>query len=96
MEDFLLSSRSPSEEERAARIRQARQVLSGNQVQAPRHPLDFGRSDGLINPAQRLYLMVLGGLLILALVLYFIWGLGIASPVLALMALVLLAGWVIF
>ncbi len=91
-----MSTRSPSEEERAARIRQARQVLAGDQVRPPRHPLDFGRPEGAINPAQRLYLMVLAGLLVLALLLYFIWGLAIASPVLAVMALVLLAGWVIF
>ncbi|HEV2108805.1 MAG TPA: hypothetical protein VGR16_11125 [Thermomicrobiales bacterium] len=91
-----MSSQSSPEEERTARIRQARQVLSGGEVQSPRHPLDFGRPEGLINPAQRLYLIVLGGLLVLALLLYAIWGLGIASPVLAVMALVLLAGWVIF
>lgn len=89
-------SSQPTEEERAARIRQARQVLAGNEVQAPRHPLDFGQPEGVINPTQRIYLLLLAGLLVVALVLYFIWGLGIASPVLVIMAVVLLAGWVIF
>lgn len=90
-----MSSQS-TEEERAARIRQARQVLAGNEVQAPRHPLDFGQPEGVVNPTQRIYLLLLAGLLVVALVIYFIWGLGIASPVLAIMAVVLLAGWVIF
>lgn len=89
-------SSQPTEEERAARIRQARQVLAGNEVQAPRHPLDFGPPEGMVNPTQRVYLLLLAGLLAVALVLYFIWGLGVASPVLAIMALVLLAGWIIF
>ena len=84
------------EDDRTTRVRQARQVFAGDELQAPSRPLDFGAEDTLINPTQRTYLIGLAALLIVALLLFAIWGLGAASPILLLLALALLAGWVIF
>jgi len=89
-------SSQPTEDERAARIRQARQVLAGSDLRTPGHPLDFRPHDALLNPVQRVYLLSLGAILLVAAVLFVIWGLGVASPVLAILAFALLAGWVIF
>ncbi len=84
------------EDDRLARAREARQVLAGDELRAPARPLDFGAEDALVNPTQRTYLIVLAALLLVALLLFAIWGLGAASPILLLLALALLAGWVIF
>ena len=87
---------SQHEDERLARARRARQVLAGQELRAPEHPLDFGAPEGLIDATQRTYLIVLAALLAVALLLYLIWGLGPASPILFILALALLAGWLVF
>jgi Flp pilus assembly protein TadB len=87
---------SQHEDERLARARRARQVLAGQELRAPEHPLDFGAPEGLIDATQRTYLIVLAALLGVALLLYLIWGLGPASPILFILALALLAGWLVF
>ncbi len=84
------------DDDRAARVRESRQVFAGDELRAPTRPLDFGTEDALINPTQRTYLIVLAALLLVALLLFAIWGLGAASPILLVLALALLAGWVIF
>ncbi len=84
------------EDERLARARRARQVLAGQELRAPEHPLDYGGPEGLVDATQRTYLIVLAGLLLVALLLYLIWGLGPASPILFILALALLAGWLVF
>jgi hypothetical protein len=84
------------EDDRTARIRQARQVLAGSDVQPPHDPLTFGNRSELISPEQIVYLAGLAVLLVVAVLLYAIWGMGIASVVFMLLALALLAGWVIF
>jgi len=84
------------DDERLAQARRARQVLAGQDLRAPEHPLDFGEPDGLIDATQRTYLIVLAGLLLIALLLYVIWGLGPASPILFILALALIAGWLVF
>ena len=84
------------EDERSTRIRQARQVLSGSDVRQPQGPFDFGPAEGLVNPTQRTYLIVLGVLLAVGLILLFALSANWASPIFFLLALALLAGWVIF
>ena len=84
------------DDERLARARRARQVLAGQELRAPEHPLDYGAPEGLVDATQRTYLIVLAGLLLIALLLYLIWGLGPASPILFILALALLAGWLVF
>ncbi len=86
---------NPIDEERAARIREARQVLAGGDLTPPREPYAFGGHDGLDPLAQR-YLMVVGGLALVALLLFAFFGMGPASAVLLLLALALLAGWLVF
>lgn len=86
----------PLENDRAARSRQARQVLAGSDLRAPQHPLDFTPEEGMVNPTQRAYLALLLGLLLIALFLFLVWGLDVASPILFVLAFALLAGWVIF
>ncbi|MDP9471985.1 MAG: hypothetical protein M3Q71_15195 [Chloroflexota bacterium] len=91
-----MSNQPDPHDDRATRVREARQVFAGDELQAPSRPLDFGAEDALVNPTQRTYLIVLAALLVVALLLFAIWGLGVASPILLLLALALLAGWVIF
>ena len=91
-----MSVNSHPDDERLARARRARQVLAGQELRAPEHPLDYGAPEGLVDATQRTYLIVLAGLLLVALLLYLIWGLGPASPILFILALALLAGWLVF
>ncbi len=83
------------DEERLARIRQARQVLAGSDVYAPDEPADQGGDNGLFDPLQLRYLLGLGVLLVIGLLLLIVSSLA-ASIVLFVLALALLAGWVIF
>lgn len=90
------------ENDRAARSQQtqqaqrARQVLAGSDIRPPDHPLDFGAPEGLVDSTQRTYLIVLLGLLLVAVLLFAIWGMGPASPIFFILALALLAGWLVF
>ena len=86
---------NPIDEERAARIRQARQVLAGPDLQPPHEPFAFER-EGVLDPIARRYLLVVGTLAIISLGLFAIWGMGPASAVLFLLALALLGGWLVF
>ncbi len=87
---------NPRDDERAARIRQARQVLAGPDVQPPHEPYIFGeRSTGLGPIAQR-YLLIVGALALISLILFLIWGMGVASVVVLFLAIALLAAWFIF
>jgi hypothetical protein len=86
---------NPIDEERAARIRQARQVLAGTDVQPPASPIHFGERGGPVGSNELRYLLVLAALLLLALLLYALWGMGPASVVFFFLALGLLAGWVV-
>jgi hypothetical protein len=50
----------------------------------------------MFSPAQRNYLIAVAVLLILGVLLYFVFSFGIASIIFFLLALALLAGWVVF
>jgi Flp pilus assembly protein TadB len=83
------------DEERAARIRQARQVLAGNELQPPHEPWAF-EPEGALDPIAQRYLLVVGALALVSLILFLVWGMGPASAVLFLLALALVAGWLVF
>lgn len=82
--------------QQAAQAQRARQVFAGSDLRAPENPLDFGAPDGLIDSTQRTYLIVLFGLLLLAIILFFSFGMGPASPLFFILALCLIAGWLVF
>lgn len=82
--------------QQAAQAQRGRQVFAGNDLRAPENPLDFGAPEGLVDSTQRTYLIVLFGLLVVALLIYFIIGMGAASPIFFILALSLIAGWLVF
>jgi Flp pilus assembly protein TadB len=82
--------------QQAAQAQRARQVFAGNDLRAPENPLDFGAPEGLVDSTQRTYLIVLFGLLVVAVLLYFLFGMGPASPIFFILALSLIAGWLVF
>jgi Flp pilus assembly protein TadB len=82
------------EEERIARIRSARQVLAGDAVRPSPDPWGDGRVT--LSPLQRNYVIGLAVLLVVGVVLAWIVGLGIATAVFFLLALGLIAAWLIF
>ena len=84
---------NPNQEERAARIRQARQVLAGSEIEPPAEPLPFGQRPLFGFSRELSYLVALGILVLIAALLFAVWGMGPASAVLFLLALALLAGW---
>ena len=89
-------SQRTQQAQQVQQAQRARQVFAGSDLRPPDHPLDFGAPEGLVDSTQRTYLIVLMGLLVVALVLYFIFGMGPASPIFFILALSLLAGWLVF
>ena len=84
---------NPIDDERAARIRQARQVLAGTEIRPPEEPLGFGSRFPLGGSAELRYFIALAALVLIAAVVWAAWGMGPASPILFVLALALLAGW---
>lgn len=91
------SATSP-EQERLARARAARQVIAGSELRPPTSLSSqyATAEEGWLLPPQRTYLIVCGALLLLALAVYFVVGMGVASVIFFLLALTLLAGWLVF
>ena len=84
---------NPVDEERAARIRQARQVLAGTEIRPPDDPLGLGDRFALGGSRELRYFVVLAALVVIAALVWAAWGMGPASPILFVLALALLAGW---
>ncbi len=84
---------NPGEEDRAARVRQARQVLAGNEVTPPNDPVGFGDRFAVGGSGEFRYLLVLAALIVVSAAVWALWGMGAASAILFLLALALLAGW---
>ena len=83
----------PLDEERAARIRAARQVLAGNEIEPPDDLFRIGDRAGGLRPAQYVYLAALVGLLVVGLLVWAVVGLTAASVVFFLLSLLLLIAW---
>lgn len=91
--------RTPSEQDRLARARHARQVIAGNEIRPPSsyRLSSSGRvPEHALSPSQRNYLIGVLVLLVLGLLLYVVFGFGVASIIFFLMALTLLFGWFVF
>jgi Flp pilus assembly protein TadB len=85
------------EEDNYSRSRNARQVISGADVRPPSPQSNvYAAADGLFSDSQRYYLMVLGGLLIVGVLLWLIFSMGVASIFFFLLALALIFGWLVF
>lgn len=83
----------PTEHERAERIRRSRQIIAGPDLAPPDDPLE---PPGVTTSLEFWYFVALSVLVVLAAVLWAVWGMGAASPALLLLALVLLAAWFVF
>jgi hypothetical protein len=85
------------DDDRYAKARQARQVISGSAVRPPTTPSGvYTSSAGLFTQSQRTYLIALAVLLVLAIGLLLIFSMGVASVIFFLLALTLIAGWLVF
>lgn len=83
-------------DDRRTRIRQARQVLAGDTIRPSPDPWVSGGGSLPLSSLQRNYLISLVILLILGVILANIIGLGVASIVLFIVALGLIASWLVF
>lgn len=83
------------DDDRAARVRQARQVLAGSDLSPADDPLGFGPPTILAGSGEFRYLVGLAVLVVLAAIVFAIWGMGPASFILLVLAFALLAGWFI-
>lgn len=81
------------DDERLARVRQARQVLAGSDVTPPNDSATIGPRYAGANTGELRYFLALAALIVVAALAYVIWGATPASIVLVLLALALLAGW---
>ncbi|MGC4105933.1 MAG: hypothetical protein QM753_06185 [Thermomicrobiales bacterium] len=78
------------------RLQSARQVLAGDAVRPSPDPWVVNNPSMPFTPLQRNYLIVLVVLVIVSALLVWLTGLGIASIALAILGVLLLAGWLIF
>lgn len=79
-----------------SRIRQARQVLAGDAVRPNPDPWQVGGDALPLSSLQRNYLVILGVVLLIGVALAYFTGLGFASIALFVLALGLIAAWLIF
>jgi len=85
------------DDDRYAKARQARQVISGSAVRPPSTPSGvYTSADGMFTQSQRTYLIALGVLLVFAVLLWLIFSMSVASVIFFLLALTLIAGWLVF
>ena len=85
------------DDDRIARARQARQVISGSDIRPPStHSGIYATAGGMFTQSQRTYLISLGVLLILGVLLWAVFSMGVASIIFFLLALSLIAGWLVF
>lgn len=89
-------SSANNDEDRRNRIRQSRQVLAGDMVRPSPDPWVVGGGALPMSPLQRNYLVTLIVLLLLGVLIAFVIGLGVASIVFAILALGLVAAWLVF
>jgi Flp pilus assembly protein TadB len=83
--------------DRLQRSRHARQILSGAEIRPPMRSLgSYPASSSMLTHSQTLYAAALGVLLVLGLLLWLIFGMGVASIIFFLLALGLLGGWLAF
>jgi hypothetical protein len=83
-------------EARNTRIRQARQVLAGDAVRPSPDPWQVSSGAIPLSALQRNYLILLGIVLLVGVALAWTVGLGPASAVLFLLAVGLVAAWLVF
>jgi len=90
-------STRPPEEDRAARARHARQVISGSDLRSsPSLSGVYTAGGGLLTQSQRTYLIAVAVLLVLGVILWLLFSMGVASIIFFLLALTLIAGWLVF
>jgi hypothetical protein len=89
-----MSDPSP-ERERAARLRQSRQVIAGPDIDAPTEPLAYTPSDSPLAIPIVWYFIVLSALVVLSALLWAIWGMGAATVPLLLLIVGLFLAWFI-
>lgn len=79
------------------RSRQARQILSGAEIRPPtRVSRSYPVSNNVLTQPQMMYAAALGIMLVLGILLWLIFGMGVASIIFFLLALGLLGGWLAF
>ena len=85
------------DQERVNRVRQARQVIAGSDVRPPApYASSYASHAGFITPSQRMYLMTVGVLLVLAMFLWLVFSMSVASIIFFILSLLLIAGWLVF
>jgi Flp pilus assembly protein TadB len=84
------------DEDRVARARHARQVISGADVRPPSGAASVYANSGPFTQSQRTYAISLLGLLALGVLLLVFFSMGVASIIFFLLALALIAGWLVF
>jgi Flp pilus assembly protein TadB len=89
--------RSRSLADPKSKSRQTRQILSGAEIRPPaRSGGSYPATNAAMTQSQLTYGVALGILLVVGLVLWLIFGMGVASIIFFLLALGLLGGWLAF
>jgi Flp pilus assembly protein TadB len=85
------------DQETLNRVRQARQVIAGSEVRPPSpFASSYASNAGYMTPSQRTYLFAVGGIFVLALLLWLVFSMSVASIIFFILSLLLIAGWLVF
>ncbi len=85
------------DDDRLARARHARQIVSGADVRPPSTRSGvYATAGGLFTQSQRTYLISVGVLLVFGVVLWLVFSMSVASVIFFLLSLTLIAGWLVF
>jgi hypothetical protein len=82
-------------QDRMENYRQSRQVIAGRDVAAPSDPIDYAGRYAAGGPGDLPYFVALAALVLLSALVWAIWGMGAATPLILALAIALLAAWVL-
>jgi Flp pilus assembly protein TadB len=83
--------------DRTRRIPEARRVIAGSDVRPPSTlSSNYLPAEGGLTPPQRTYFIAVAVLLVVSIVIWLVFSFGVASIFFFLLALTLIAGWLIF
>jgi hypothetical protein len=81
--------------ERFERYRQSRQLIQGRDLAPPSDPIDYAGRYAAGGPGDLPYFAALAALVVLSTLVWAIWGMGAASPLILILGIALLAAWVL-
>ena len=83
----------PTTTERRERYQASRQIIPGRELTAPSDPIDYAGRYAAGGPGDLPYFVALSALVVLSALIWAIWGIGAATPLILALGIALVAAW---